>query len=594
MANRIGGASLAVAALCSMIMTVPAPAHASFCQPPAARGGHTYFGALHALNASSNVHNDRFITRVTPAYQLQWMYKPSSSCNWVIENIASDAYGPHVVLYVGTAPIVLYALRSPGGICQATRVAPDTWVKETIVNLPVDDLSAELDALGAIHMAYQCSSPPAIFYKPRSKFGGWFDDITVTPLAGTGRGVALALNPSGLPRVTYVNNNQLRYSQYVGPGFAPSEYVDGGTPTLHCGGLQMRVDDAGAVHILANFKSGTTFSYNYYYHRSADGTWSPELWLGNTTTGNGFSDVSLAKTSNGVHAVWHRTGGNGFTNFGLIHATRISGTWEPEVVIDGAYGTTGSANAMCLTATGGRFLAYNRGSAPADELYMLETAFSPGPTTDLHSTAIGETGIGLAWTAPCARLGASVEYDLRYSTSYITEANWESHPRATGVPTPGTPGSAEEHSIAGLESCTQYRFALKSRSVCGLWSPISNVLTALTHCGSGGGGGPGEIDPAIVPLPAAIELITSNPLRGPSAIRYGIPPVQAGEPIELSIFDLAGRRAKTLADGSAHPGRFEVGWDLRFDGGEKAGPGVYFLRLRVGNEMLRRTVVVIQ
>ena len=595
--HRIAGLFLAVAALWS-IVSIPASAQAPFCYPPEVYGGHTHVGALHLLNTSSNVHNDRFITRVAPGNVLQWMYKASNSSTWVTENIASDAYGPHVVLYVGTAPIVLYALRSPGGICQATRNGPDNWTKETIVNSPVDDLSAELDAQRLIHMAYQCSSPHMIFYKRRSFFGAWDDDIPVAPLSGSARGVALAVSSNGLvPRVTYANGNQLLYSAYVGPGFGPPEVVDSSpSGVLYCGGLQMRVDDAGDVHILSNFKVGllSTFSFNYYYHRSASG-WSPDLWLGNTTTGNGLSDVSLAKTSNGVRAAWHRTAGNGFTNFGLIYASRSSGTWEPEVLVDGTSGTTGSGNAMCLTATGGSYLVHNRGSAPSDEL-LIRDGSNLGPITNLHPTALGETGVGLAWTAPGAGMVTAVEYDLRYAISPapITEANWESHPRATGVPTTAAPGSLQEHSITGLEMCTTYRFALRSKSACGIWTPISNVLTAQTHCGSGGGGGPGEIDPAIVRSPAAIELTTSNPLRGPGAIRYGIPAARAGEPIELRIFDLAGRRARTLAEGSANPGRFEVGWDLRFDGGEKAGPGVYFLRLRVGTEVLRRTVVVIQ
>ena len=267
------------------------------------------------------------------------------------------------------------------------------------------------------------------------------------------------------------------------------------------------------------------------------------------------------------------------------------GAWTP--VADAGPGRAPSITASNSSAakTGAMWI---RGTTAPYAIEISNTGVSPEASTDLRPTAIGQTGVGLAWTAAGAGTGTTVEYDLRYSLSSITEANWASHPRAAGVPTPGAPGSAQEHSITGLEMCTQYQFALKSRSACGDWSPISNVLHVTTSCGGGGGGGPGEIEPANVPPPAAIELITSNPLRGPGTIRYGIPAVRAGEPIELGIFDLSGRRVKTLTQGTANPGRFEVGWDVRSDGGNKVGPGLYFLRLRVGNEVLRRTVVVIQ
>jgi hypothetical protein len=49
--------------------------------------------------------------------------------------------------------------------------------------------------------------------------------------------------------------------------------------------------------------------------------------------------------------------------------------------------------------------------------------------------------------------------------------------------------------------------------------------------------------------------------------------------VDLSVFDLSGRKVATLASGSMSAGRYARDWD-----GGSAGAGVYFVRLRVGSE----------
>jgi len=66
-------------------------------------------------------------------------------------------------------------------------------------------------------------------------------------------------------------------------------------------------------------------------------------------------------------------------------------------------------------------------------------------------------------------------------------------------------------------------------------------------------------------------------------VRFALPK-QAD--VDLSVFDLSGRKVATLVKGSLAARSYEYKWD-----GRGVGAGVYFVRLRVGSEMYNlRTV----
>jgi hypothetical protein len=225
----------------------------------------------------------------------------------------------------------------------------------------------------------------------------------------------------------------------------------------------------------------------------------------------------------------------------------------------------------------------------------------PGAVTDLSADFVGPNELGVFWTAPGddGSVGTADSYDLRIATFNITEQNFAAAIPANDPPNPAVAGTPQTYWFTGLSPSTQYRVALKTRDDAGLWSPLSNVLTVTTMSSGGGGGGGGRTEilrakPVPPELPQATELSSSNPVRGHGVIRYGIPSSHAGRPFDVSVFDLAGRRARTVAQGTASPGRFEAYWDLRSDAGGRARSGVYFVRLRIGSESLRRTVVVVE
>jgi chitodextrinase len=110
--------------------------------------------------------------------------------------------------------------------------------------------------------------------------------------------------------------------------------------------------------------------------------------------------------------------------------------------------------------------------------------------------------VQLTWTAPGddSLAGTAAQYDLRYSTSLITAANFASVTQATGEPTPGAPGTNQNFTVTGLEPATTYWFAIKTVDDSGNWSLLSNVVSRVTSAA------PDVIRPA----PASVAVSAVN------------------------------------------------------------------------------------
>jgi flagellar hook assembly protein FlgD len=79
-----------------------------------------------------------------------------------------------------------------------------------------------------------------------------------------------------------------------------------------------------------------------------------------------------------------------------------------------------------------------------------------------------------------------------------------------------------------------------------------------------------------------------NPARDKTTIRYEL---QAPGEATLAVYDLSGRRVKTLASGPATAGVHDISWELTDEGGARVAPGVYLYRLTGGGETLCRRLV---
>ena len=79
-----------------------------------------------------------------------------------------------------------------------------------------------------------------------------------------------------------------------------------------------------------------------------------------------------------------------------------------------------------------------------------------------------------------------------------------------------------------------------------------------------------------------------NPFTEALRIRFTLPAAAA---VRLDVFDLRGRRVRTLLDGRLPPGAHTAAWDGRDAAGAAVPAGVYLYRLRAGTATLSQTVV---
>lgn len=81
-----------------------------------------------------------------------------------------------------------------------------------------------------------------------------------------------------------------------------------------------------------------------------------------------------------------------------------------------------------------------------------------------------------------------------------------------------------------------------------------------------------------------------NPFRSNTRLSFGLP--RAGD-VSLRIYDLAGRKVRTLQNGMLEAGLHSRTWDRRTDRGDQVAAGVYFARLMVGGQETKMQKVIL-
>jgi len=92
----------------------------------------------------------------------------------------------------------------------------------------------------------------------------------------------------------------------------------------------------------------------------------------------------------------------------------------------------------------------------------------------------------------------------------------------------------------------------------------------------------------ILPLHTFMR-IGPNPIMNTASFAFSV--TRSGM-VELSIYDVAGRRVRSLVKGETPAGTYRMEWDARDDGGQALSAGIYFARLRTPEQALGKTIVI--
>ena len=140
-----------------------------------------------------------------------------------------------------------------------------------------------------------------------------------------------------------------------------------------------------------------------------------------------------------------------------------------------------------------------------------------------------------------------------------------------GMPMSGTFGTTNVQASAALPTASvvngNLRLWVRARDAAGNWGGAAaiDVITSGT--------GTVSVEDAHVDF---LAPASPNPFRGRTAFRFGL--ARAGD-VRLELYDVSGRRVRTLASGTLPAGEHSSAWDGRDEHGNAVRPGVFFVRL---------------
>jgi hypothetical protein len=94
-------------------------------------------------------------------------------------------------------------------------------------------------------------------------------------------------------------------------------------------------------------------------------------------------------------------------------------------------------------------------------------------------------------------------------------------------------------------------------------------------------------------IPTKIELSPSfpNPFNASTEIKYSLP---FEHQVSITIFDILGRKIRTLIEENQQPGYKSVIWDGRNDHGEPVSSGIYLYRLTVADMVITKQMTLLK
>jgi hypothetical protein len=112
----------------------------------------------------------------------------------------------------------------------------------------------------------------------------------------------------------------------------------------------------------------------------------------------------------------------------------------------------------------------------------------------------------------------------------------------------------------------------------------------LNHDGIGDACGTSGVHPAV---PTAVSLSTPfpNPTRGRASIRLDLPSETV---VRATLYEVSGRMVRRIADRRMPAGSHTLSWGVQDQEGRDMRPGIYFLRVWLGQAAYSRTVIIVR
>lgn len=594
-----------------------------------------------ALDARGNPHISyqsgagdlKYATRAGGVWIRETVDGSSLGANY--NSIALDPQGnPHISYYDGVNGDLRYATKSGGTwILQAVDATGDVGLYSAIA----------VDAQGEPHISYYHAGDQDLRYA-RKASGIWNKEI-VQATGNAGQYTSIAIDAEGFPRISYrdFSNLELRYASKASGSWVIETADNAGAPGFY---TSIAIDASGNPHI-SYFEDANN---DLLYAARSGGSWNVEV-VEAYAVGDVGLYTSIALDSDGVpHIAYYD-----LLNTALRYATRAGGSWTREE-IDGD-GSVGSFPSIAIDAQGNPQISYldfnfsnvilasagihldtphGGNSWPVGSLRTVEWT-GIGPVDILLSTdggasfevlasnvfsgvdptrgsyefrvpnipsrfclaqverskpfALAQSDSFFSINADIVLLGLSVEAPIELSGNVVA---WNTDPGPGDLggyrldrSRPDGGGSAIWRTLVGSTKETSYRDPDGAPGDRYRLYGI-NGLGEEFYLGEAEASGISGLGPGLNAWPLPYRGGTLN-------ISFSVTSFGSSKtPTEVTVYDVAGRRLLTLAQGSFEEGTHLATWDGRDEFGRDVGAGVYFLRAVSGQEVTTKKIVLVR
>ena len=176
----------------------------------------------------------------------------------------------------------------------------------------------------------------------------------------------------------------------------------------------------------------------------------------------------------------------------------------------------------------------------------ITTIIPPAAVSDLLAFNATSVSVELSWTSTGddAGTGTATSFDVRYSTSLITEGNFTSATPAAGEPAPAVAGTLQGMTVSGLSPSTTYYFAMRVHDETPTPSSISNVVSATTDAPDTTA--PGDVNDLRGSAPFTVDLLVAPAIAASSveSASAGFAKATDGDP--ASYWGSLGKTTQTI------------------------------------------------
>ncbi len=196
------------------------------------------------------------------------------------------------------------------------------------------------------------------------------------------------------------------------------------------------------------------------------------------------------------------------------------------------------------------------------------------------------------WLVPVHVTGMAPVYSIELRMSGATAAGLQSVQTAAGsaFEAHGAGSSVARVAIASAEAMLDGDVATLRFTGGDDWTAPALAWARVNENEAGPTAVPGPAAPAI----SFIAPPAPNPAGGSVRFTLGISADDAGAPVRIAVYDLAGRVARVLHDGPLPAGIRPFTWNLSGAGGARLAPGIYLIRARTRTQEKTQRLVVVR